>query len=220
MIIRDPLASLDLEKLTVLKKETKPKIGFCGLTDKNWLVGNLRKVKTSIFKLRNEISKPYLNLNYPISGTALRGEVLRILSNSNVVETDFILRYSSGGQKTNTDKYKLEFWKNMLTSPYILCVRGAGNYSARFYEALALGRIPVFVNTDCILPLDDKIDWKQHCIWVEDYKLNNICDKINIFHRRLSDDDYGRLQILNRELWKEKLTYDGFYKSFKSNYEI
>ena len=35
----------------------------------------------------------------------------------------------------------------MLASPYILCVRGAGNYSARFYEALALGRIPVLVNT-------------------------------------------------------------------------
>ena len=107
----------------------------------------------------------------------------------------------------------------MLTSPYSLCVRGAGNYSARFYEALAMGRIPVLVNTDCILPLDDEIDWKQHCIWVEDYELDNIINKIDIFHRKVSEDEFRSLQNLNRQLWKEKLTYDGFYKSFKSNYE-
>ena len=107
----------------------------------------------------------------------------------------------------------------MLTSPYSLCVRGAGNYSARFYEALAMGRIPVLVNTDCILPLDDKINWKQHCIWVENNNLDSMIEKIDNFHRKVSEDEFRSLQNLNRQLWKEKLTYDGFYKSFKSNYE-
>ena len=144
---------------------------------------------------------------------------MKLLSDSKEIETDFIIRSSSGGQNINPEKYKTEYWQNMLTSPYSLCVRGAGNYSARFYEALAMGRIPVLVNTDCILPLDDKINWKQHCIWVEDYKLDNIINKIDIFHRKVSEDEFRSLQNLNRQLWKEKLTYDGFYKSFKSNHE-
>lgn len=32
----------------------------------------------------------------------------------------------------------------MTGSDYVLCTRGNGNYSIRFYEALCRGRIPVF----------------------------------------------------------------------------
>ena len=108
----------------------------------------------------------------------------------------------------------------MLASPYILCVRGAGNYSARFYEALALGRIPVLVNTDCILPLKDKINWNEHCVWVDDYELDDIINKIEVFHRKLSDADFKHLQIRNRQLWMDKITFQGFYKSYSDKYRI
>ena len=219
VIIRDPLEYLNLPGIKILQKESKPKIGFCGLADRNWIDGNWRAGKPSLYKLVHSFSKPYLNMLHPISGTALRRRVLRILSNSNAVETNFLIRSSSGGQKTSSNKYKLEFWQNMLESLYILCVRGAGNYSARFYEVLAMGRIPILVNTDCILPLDDEIDWKQHCIWVEDYELDNIINKIDIFHRKMSNNNIKQLQIQNRRLWIDKLTYYGFYKSFNSNYE-
>ena len=219
VIIRDPLEYLNLKDIKILEKETKLKIGFCGLADRNWFEGGLRSVKISIFKLINSYNKPFLDLSHPISGTRLRRNVLKLLSDSKEIETDFIIRSSSGGQNINPEKYKTEYWQNMLTSPYSLCVRGAGNYSARFYEALAMGRIPVLVNTDCILPLDDEIDWKQHCIWVEDYELDNIINKIDIFHRKLSNDNFKQLQIQNRRLWIDKLTYYGFYKSFNSKYE-
>jgi len=51
VIIRDPLESLKLKDIKILEKESKLKIGFCGLADRNWFDGCLRSVKISIFKL-------------------------------------------------------------------------------------------------------------------------------------------------------------------------
>lgn len=214
VIIRDPLEYLCIPSIEVLQKEMKPKIGFCGLADKNWIDGSLRALKVSIFKLVNLFRKPYLDLTHPVSGTRLRQKGIKLLSDSSDIETNFLIRSSSGGQKINSDTYKLEFWKNMLTSPYGLCVRGAGNYSARFYEVLAMGRIPLLVNTDCILPQDDKINWKKHCVIINKNDLNNIVEKIYDFHNALSKNAFNEIQINNRELWKQKLTFNGFFHTF------
>lgn len=35
---------------------------------------------------------------------------------------------------------------------FCLCQRGVGNFSDRLYEALMMGRIPIIVNTDCVIP--------------------------------------------------------------------
>tara|TARA_Y100000588_G_C14248582_1_gene922494 strand:+ start:1235 stop:2257 length:1023 start_codon:yes stop_codon:yes gene_type:complete len=217
VIIRDPLKYLNLSKIRILPKDEKPKIGFCGLANKNWIDGNWRACKNTIFKLVNSIRKPYLDLSHPISGASLRRTTLKILSNSNDVKTNFLIRYKSGGQTVNTEKNKLQFWENMLVSPYILCIRGTGNYSARFYEALALGRIPVFVNTDCILPLDDKINWKQHCVIINEKDLDSLGEIITNFHNNLSSDGYCELQRANRELWVKNLTFHGFYHNISGH---
>ena len=219
VIIKDPLNYLNWKEIKIVKKEKNPKIGFCGLASNNWIDTNLRAIKDYIFRSKIEVKKPYLDLSVPISGTNLRRKTLKILSNSKLVDTNFLVRSSSGGQKINSREQKLEFWENIISCPYILCIRGAGNYSARFYETLAMGRIPIFVNTDCILPLDNQINWKNHCVWVEDYELDNILKIINNFHAKLSDDEFAQIQIDNRELWIKKLTFHGFYNSFKSKYE-
>ena len=167
-----------------------------------------------MFKLVNSISKPYLNLSHPISGTRLRRKVLNLLSKSKEIQTNFQIRNSFGGQKINSRKYILEFWQNMLKSPYTLCVRGAGNYSARFYESLAMGRIPVLVNTDCILPLDNKINWKQHCVIINGTNVDNLAEILTDFHNNLSSNSFNELQKVNRELWCSSLTFHGFFHIF------
>ena len=212
VIIRDPLDYLNLPNIKILPKEQKPKISFCGLAERNWIEGNWWAMKNSMVKMVNSIRKPYLGLSHPISGTGLRRKVLKLLSSSNEVRTNFLIRSSSDVRKNNSKRYRLEFWENMLESPYILCVRGAGNYSARFYEALSIGRIPVFINTDCILPLDDQINWKNHCLWVEGESCDIIVDKLNSFHQNLSKYEFEKLQILNRQLWLNKLTFGGFLR--------
>ena len=70
--------------------------------------------------------------------------------------TNYILRskYRAGvsREKDPFHPSRLEFVNNILGSDYTVCMRGGGNFSVRFYETLSLGRIPVFIDTDCLLP--------------------------------------------------------------------
>ena len=129
----------------------------------------------------------------------------------------FILRKKyRAGITTNkhTHKTTLEFYDNLKNSDYVVCVRGAGNFSIRFYEALAMGRIPVFINTDCALPFDNEIDWKKHVVWVEYNERHEVAEKVADFHRVLSEKDFIDLQLANRKLWEERLTLRGFFNNF------
>ena len=217
VIIRDPLKYLGMDQIKILKKNEKPKIGFCGLASHNTVDSLIRSIRNSIFKIYNSKKRPYLDLSLSISGANLRRSVLKILYGSDMIETEFIIRSRSGGQAVSIEKHKNEFWGNMLSSPYILCARGRGNFSARFYEALSMGRIPVFINSDCILPFDNQINWKRHCVWIEENEIDKTIQKLNNFHNKLSNQDFRNLQIDNRKLWLDKLTYNGFFRTFSNS---
>ncbi len=94
----------------------------------------------------------------------------------------------------------------MLESDYIVCVRGSGNYSIRLYETLCCGRIPVFVNTDCVLPYEFKLKWKDYCVWIEESEISSISEKIIEFHDQLSSKDFVDLQYECRRIWKQWLS--------------
>ena len=102
----------------------------------------------------------------PISGMVLREKLLKAFKQSKSLTTKIIVRNSKESNYISRQQYKFEYWNNMLSSPFTLCVRGNGNFSVRFYETLALGRIPVLFNTDCVLPLDQYINWSKHCIFL------------------------------------------------------
>ena len=89
----------------------------------------------------------------PISGMKLREELLKAFKKDTNLNTHIIVRRKES-HFISRKQYRFEYWNNMLSAPFTLCVRGNGNFSVRFYETLALGRIPVFYNSDCVLPLD------------------------------------------------------------------
>ena len=109
-----------------------------------------------------------------------------------------------------------EFYNNIDNTDYTLCVRGTGNFSARFYETLALGRIPIFINTDCILPFDDIIDWKKHVIWIEQNEIADINSIILEFHNSLNLDSFTCIQNNNRQIWEEYFSFPGFIQKLTS----
>jgi hypothetical protein len=110
-----------------------------------------------------------------------------------------------------------EFVDNLLGSDYTLCVRGAGNFSYRFYETLAGGRVPLFINTDCVLPLDDKIDWRKHVAWVELSDLKNVGKRLKEFHSTHTPESWEALQRSNRELWENHLSPASFFETIISD---
>jgi len=72
-----------------------------------------------------------------------------------------------------------------------------------------MGRIPVFVNTDCKLPFADEVNWKGHVVWVEADEIHNIGTIVSEFHKTLSEDNFIKLQQRNRRLWENKLQLKG-----------
>jgi hypothetical protein len=106
----------------------------------------------------------------------------------------------------------------MIASDYVLCARGTGNYSYRLYEALSLGRIPVFVDTDCVLPYDFAIDWPSYGVWIDRRSVKHIGERVAEFHAGLSDEGFMELQRRCRLLWEEYLSPLGFFSKFRLHF--
>ena len=216
--IADPLKKyFDQDEISVLPKTESPKVGFCGManTSKAYAMEELSRIFGRNLMHTCNRSK---NLPQPLIPTTYRrAEILEGLKSDGAVDDAFIYRrHYQGGAQTPEEKQKttMEFYKNIMENQYVLCFRGAGNFSVRLYETLAMGRIPVFVNTDCLMPLEDSIDWKKHVVWVEYSDRKNLNEHLISFHRNMSAKEFEELQKSNRKLWLEKLTLNGFFNAF------
>lgn len=180
-----------------------PSIGFCGF------VGSpLRRLGFQALRQHQKSE-----------GLQLRERALSQFERSGAVETRFIRRQAFWGgsigrfhfDEEHQRKVRREFIDNLLETDYALCVRGKGNFSFRLYEALSAGRIPVFVNSDCVLPFDDRLDWKRHAVWLEQDRLDGAVDELVQFHEKLGSRGFVELQRANRHLWEEWLSPEGFF---------
>lgn len=210
-------------QVRIRDKRPVPTVGFCGQAD-GTPVDFLRRDLTTRFRC----AAYRLGLRKwepaPLEPTRFRNKVLTRLVETELVNTDFVLRkrYRAGYHASKKDPYhpsRLEFVENILNTGYTLCVRGAGNFSVRFYETLALGRIPVFVDTDCVLPYDDIIDYTDYVVWVDSDEIPYIDEKIAEFHDSLSREEFLELQLACRNLWVNYLSADGFYRHFPRLFE-
>ena len=218
IFIEDPLQKyFNSNEIFIRPHDPKAVIGFCGQANSSRVNAAKEIFNTFLRNLKFYCGQSKNEPQQLISTSYLRATILKRLQQSPFATTNFILRKKYRAGVTNqkdTHKSTLEFYNNIITSDYVVCVRGAGNFSVRFYETLAMGRIPIFVNTDCALPLESEIDWKKHVVWVERNEVNAIAKKVKEFHNGLSSQDFIDLQLDNRALWKEKLTLNGFFKSF------
>jgi hypothetical protein len=186
------------------KMTEKPVVGFRGY------VGN--PLLRTAFRILGRHEKA--------AGLSLRNQLLKILASDQEIITLFEKQnHFSGGKKGITHRdsdfaemVRADYIANILSSDYTLCVRGAGNFSYRFYEVLSAGRIPLFVNTKCVLPFEDEIDWRKHCVWIESDNISKISKQLMSFHDGISPEEFLQIQSKNRILWEEYLTPLGFYR--------
>lgn len=197
----------------------KPVVGFCGQANSSLLNATKEVLSTTFRNLRFYLGWSRQEPQHLLSTSYLRASVLRRLEESPEVTCNFILRKKyRAGIKTEKDNHQttLEFYDNIRDSDYVVCVRGAGNFSVRFYETLAMGRIPIFIKTDCALPLEKEIGWRKHVVWVEYNERHRVAEKLIEFHRALSEQEFIDLQLANRKLWEERLRLGGFFKNFNT----
>ena len=111
-----------------------------------------------------------------------------------------------GGNPHNIDVVK-EFINNIKDSYFTLSTRGTGNWSARFYQVLYLGRIPILVNTDLVFPFEDRINWRDIIVY---------CDSENDIENNLKNfwntKDILQAQIKCKEIYDTYLDIEKWCK--------
>lgn len=212
----DPYTVLQLQ-FKPLSKTTTPMIGFVGHAAhgiqkwvKEWLTHQRNAMKRLLGKEFSDAQTFY-------PSSIKRYQLLKALENAVGIQTNFIYRSQyRAGAKSEAEKQKsaLQFYQNIHESPYTFCMRGAGNFSVRLYETLAMGRIPVLIDTDCRLPLEEVIDWNQHILKTTAKTLVN---DLIAFHHAVSEEDFKKMQINNRTLWLDTLRGDTFFEAIAKN---
>ena len=196
-------------KLNILRKQTYPEVSYCGYVDST--EESTLSIKA---RLKNIFVKP--EEDFFAKGAAVRGKAVRRLQHDKNVKYNFIIRQGFWAEGLADKKAaRKQYAENMLQSPYALVARGAGNFSYRLYEVMSCGRIPLFINTDCVLPYENFIDWEKSCVWVEEKNIEQISSRLAQFHHSISEEEFEILQDTNRKIYEEWLSPAGFFKNLK-----
>jgi len=120
--------------------------------------------------------------------------------------TNFIYRSGFWAPELQSKQIaRISFYENLLSGSFTLCMRGNGNFSYRFYEALSFGRIPILINTECILPFHKQINWDEHIICINKQDIHNIPELIS--QCKISPKH-------NRNLWMTYFSSEGYFNTF------
>lgn len=121
---------------------------------------------------------------------------------------DFVIRNAFHGHfnKSQQLKNNAEYKQNLESHIYQLCCRGSGNFSHRFYEVLASGRVPVLIDTDVVIPKHIPLELWRNCV-VCASNVESVPDAIYAFTQT---HDMTKVQTMCRRMWNDFLSYKGF----------
>lgn len=207
-------------RLVPREKVDQPSVGFCGYAPPlgcGFSSGALREsCRYLLYRLGWLSNRRHLIAHTP------RVQALRALRRTRGVRTAFLLRnqfafnrwgvLQPGGTPQSATQQRREFIENLDTTDYALCARGLANCSIRFYEAVSLGRIPLFVNTRCVLPYDFVCDWRSVCVWVEETELCRIGDILRRRHAETASEEFVARQHRARERYERWIRPEGFFR--------
>jgi hypothetical protein len=197
------------------RKRRRPVIGFCG-NSLGGAAGRRRRMDRLLTGRRSGAMQVPLSSN-PRTLTLQAVERDRRLRSNFILHGDF---YAGAAYDPSARlEARRRYVRNILESDYTVCVRGGGNFSYRLYETLSMGRIPVFVDTDCVLPLDFQIEWRDYCVWVDEHEIDRIGDRVLEFHESISDAEFDARQFACRRLWETHISPQGFFASFHRHFQ-
>jgi hypothetical protein len=128
--------------------------------------------------------------------------------------TNFIIRENFWGGDVWGSKVRSEYINNTLNSDIIICLRGAGNFSYRFYETLCLGRIPLVVDTDLVFPFEDFINYDKRIIRINNNNIENLFNDILSFWNDIQN--YKLFQENTINFWEKNLSPMGFINNLNT----
>jgi hypothetical protein len=218
----DPIGKYINQSEYYLRKKTAiPVVGFCGHGNNTLLQYIYRFIKLQIFNFKATFRISNHHPESLLPGVFYREKILKILSKSNLIIKNFIIsnKYKAGVNSNNTEevgKIRKIFYLNILNSDYTLCVRGGGNFSIRFYETLAMGRIPIVYDTNQLFPYKNQLNFENIGLFIDSnkYKIKEIPYLIKKYHDNLSEEKFIEIQKKNREIWIKYMTEEGVSNNF------
>ncbi len=200
----------------VLRREFKlrewsaiPRVGFMGHVP-NLSPGSL-------------VSRPRPSFRYPIKSSAFLSRRLSIKKLRNLVpelDVDLIVRptFTALHKNKNLLAHSDEFQDQLFNCDYILCPRGYGNTSIRFYEALSAGRTPILVDSAGGMPrLNEGQNWRNHIVSV-DLRENWTELILQDWDNLSKGKNYFTRQLSNLELFNSVLDFDSYMMQLFSDY--
>jgi hypothetical protein len=224
--VEDQLQKYFKGELQVLQKRDVAVVGFCGAAPP--LGGSFGRA-ASVAAAKVLFSYLGLFRFWPTKvGYAIRVRAIAALRKSKKVMSNFIIRngspvtwaygYLMPASEVPIEASRRQFIQNIIESDYVLCARGFGNYSLRLYETLCLGRIPVIIDSDMVLPFESQIEWKDYAIVVPQERVEDTAQIVQVYHNALSSDEFVAMQIKCRKLWDDWLSPHGFFQNFYQHF--
>ncbi len=209
--IEDLLETYREGSLSIRKKNKKPSVGFAG-----WGRLPFWKHVRSYIKEAPVFLWSFIFRRDGVfrKGVFLRAQALSVLSRSSRVETNFLIRKSySGNVRTaekSTEELRREFVDNIDHTDCTLCQKGDANQSTRVFEVFSMGRIPLIIDTECVFPLENKISYKDFCIFVNNTDIQKTADILADTYAHITEEQFEYMQRKARETYEKYLRIDSF----------
>ena len=208
--------SSNLKSLAILPKGSKPRVGFCGTTTSNGKLASVSKNLTPTNVAASVLSQGIKSRTIDrriIEGMSLH--LREVALNKLVCDTridsyfDVTNTYQSYYVNNDANKIALEnlFITNTSQCDYVVCVRGSGNYSGRFYMALNAGRIPVVMDTDTVIPYEEKFQ----IVKVPATSIDKIGEYILQHFVNTSNSEFEAMKRHNRRKYQQLLAPESFF---------
>jgi hypothetical protein len=177
-----------------------PKIGLGSLFGEN-IQGALKPIKSSV----------YLNRN-------IAGSRLKKLSSKFEVLFKPRPTFTAFASNPDLQKHVSEYDEELSQSDYILCPRGSGNTSIRFYETICSGATPILIDSGGQFPiLADNKFWESNVLKVSLFKNweRNIFKDWTYLGK---GDNYKFRQIQNNKVFMQQLNFETYLEKLFNQY--
>jgi hypothetical protein len=216
IVIPTETEDLGAKGISLRPKTALPTVSFCGMAGLPTFRSRLRFIAQNIlYDLRSLGNPSYV---FRKRGIYWRQKAIQACKNSSAIITSFIVRKSfSGHARTislNPLRARQEFIENLRDSDFALTPKGDGNYSNRFLEALSLGRVPVLIDTDTVLPLESVIKYEKCVVRIPAALLRGTPRLVRAFYDGHSEEAWNESQRYAREVYERYLRFDRFFLFF------
>jgi hypothetical protein len=169
------------------------------------------------------ISRPKPSFRFPIKSSSYLNRRLSIAKLRKLgpeVNVDLVIRpaFTAHHKNKNLVAHSAEFQNQLFECDYILCPRGYGNTSIRFYESLSAGKTPILVESEGGMPeLAEDQEWRNHILSVN-FKSKWTEIILQDWMTLSKGDNYLNRQLSNRELFNSILDFESYMTHLFSDY--